>query len=208
VVGVERFSLVLEGCGRRATGAVGVAGAVRVAERSGVFLVDLERGAAVFADAVLDAIREIEEPGDVRVVRVEPDEQVTASAIARRVGRSRQSIAQLIAGERGPAGFPAPAAWIDGKTRLWRWTDVAEWFALAGRGPVVIDRVAIEFLAMLNGELQARRHRWRLALLGAPGLDPHSERFDVEHAFPQLGPGRRWRGAATELGAAARRESA
>jgi hypothetical protein len=162
--------------------------------------VDLMRGAAAFADAVLDAIREVERPGDVRVVRVEPDELVTASAIARRLGRSRQSVAQLVAGERGPAGFPAPAVWVDGTTRLWRWTDVAEWFAGAGRGSVVVDRVGAEFLAMLNGELQARRHRERLALLAAPEIDPDSERFEVEMAFPQLGPGRRWRGAIAELG--------
>jgi hypothetical protein len=208
LVGVDRFSLVLEGRGCRSAGAVGAAGVLRVVERSGVSVVELERAAATFADAVLDAIREVEKPGDVSVVRVEPDELVTASAIARRVGRSRQSIAQLIAGERGPAGFPAPAVWIDRKTRLWRWTDVAEWFAVAGRGSVVIDRVGAEFLAMLNGELQARRHRERLALLGAPEIDPVSERFEVEMAFPQLGPGRRWRGAITELGGGARRENA
>jgi hypothetical protein len=177
-------------------------------ERSELSVVDLERGAAAFADAVLEAIRKLEESDDVRVVRVEPDELVTASAIARRAGRSRQSVAQLITGERGPAGFPAPAVWIDGTTRLWRWTDVAEWLDVAGRGSVVIDRVAVEFLAMLNGELQARRHRERLALLGAPDLDPDSERFEVELAFPQLGPGRRWRGVMTELGGPARREDA
>jgi predicted nucleic acid-binding protein len=205
---MDRFSLVLEGRGCRSPAAVGAAGVRRVVERSGVSIVELERGAAPFADAVLDAIREVERPGGVRVVRVEPDELVTASAIARRLGRSRQSIAQLVAGERGPAGFPVPAVWIDGKSRLWRWTDVAEWFAVAGRGSVVIDRVAAEFLAMLNGELQARRHRERLALLAAPELDPDSERFEVETAFPQLGPGRRWRGAMAELGGAARRERA
>jgi hypothetical protein len=183
-------------------------GAAGVVERPGVLVVDLDRGAAAFADAVLEAIRELEERDDVRVVRVEPDELVTASAIARRVGRSRQSIAQLITGERGPAGFPAPAVWIDGKTRLWRWTDVAEWLDVAGRGSAQIDRVAVEFVAMLNGELQARRHRERLALLGAPDLDRDSERFEVELAFPQLGLGRRWRGVAAELGGASRRKDA
>ncbi len=53
---------------------------------------------------------------------------------------------------------------------------------------------------MLNGELQARRHRERLAALAAPEVEPDSERFEIEVAFPQLGRGRRWRGAATELG--------
>jgi hypothetical protein len=172
---------------------------IGVLKRSEVSVIELEREAVTFADAVLGAIREVEELGDARVVRVEPDELVTASAIARRVGRSRQSIAQLIAGERGPAGFPSPALWIDGKTRLWRWTDVAEWLAAAVDHSAAIDRFAAEFLAMLNGELQARRHRERLATLAAPEADRDSDRFAVELAFPQLGPERRWHGIAAEL---------
>jgi hypothetical protein len=162
-------------------------------------VIAFERAAATFADAVLGAVREVEQKSGL-VVRVEPDELVTASAVARRVGRSRQNVAQLVAGERGSGGFPAPAVWVDGKTRLWRWTDVAEWFAVAGDGSMAIDRVGAEFLAMLNGELQARRHRQRLAVLAAPETVRGGERFAVELAFPQLGPGRRWRGVCAELG--------
>jgi hypothetical protein len=200
---MARFSLVVE-CrdGRRsrtARAVFGLPGVVEVVQRDGMSVIDLEREAATFADAVLGAVREVEQSGGL-VVRVEPDELVTASALARRIGRSRQSVAQLVAGERGPGGFPAPAIWIDGKTRLWRWTDVAEWFAVVAEGSVATDRVGAEFLAMLNGELQARRHRERLALLAVPESVRGGERFAVELAFPRLGPGRRWRGVAAELG--------
>ncbi len=202
----HRFSLVLEHCGgvEQATQLPSTAQAsAGVSEREGVPVADLLRPAATLADAVLDAIREVERAAIWRVVRVEPDELVSASAIARRLGRTRQSVAQLISGQRGPGGFPPPAVWVDGAARLWRWSDVAEWCSVAVERSPEVDRLAAEFLAMLNGELQARRHRERLAVLAAPELDPDSDRFAVEVAFPQLGQGRRWRGAATELGGGA-----
>lgn len=204
---MHRFTLVLEH-GVRGGMETGVdphsrSAMVTAVERDGVPVVELDRDAPTFADAVLDAIGEVEACGLGRVVRVEPDELVSASAIARRLGRSRQSVAQLIAGQRGPGGFPPPAVWIDGKARLWRWTDVAQWFSVAVDSSVAIDQVGSEFLAMLNGELQARRHRERLAALAVPDGDRDSDRFAVELAFPQLGRGRRWRGAAAELGGGA-----
>jgi hypothetical protein len=36
------------------------------------------------------------------------DDWLTASEIAKRVGRTRQSIGLLVRGDRGPGGFPAP----------------------------------------------------------------------------------------------------
>jgi len=51
------------------------------------------------------------------VVRVEPDDLVSAAEIARRVGRSRESIRQLGGGLRGPGGFPAPLARIKDRLR-------------------------------------------------------------------------------------------
>lgn len=166
-------------------------------------MAEFQRSAATFADAVLGAISDMEQASGWRVVRVEPDELVSASAIARRLGRTRQSVAQLVAGRRGPGGFPAPAVWVDGAARLWRWSDVAQWFSVAVGSLPGVDRLAAEFLAMLNGELQARRHRERLAALAAPDVDRDSVQFEVEVAFPQLGQGRRWRGVATELGGGA-----
>jgi hypothetical protein len=203
----HHFSLVLEHRGDAAETAELPSvwcGSAGVDEREGVPVAEFRRSAATLADAVLDAIREMEGRGaGWRVVRVEPDELVSASAIARRLGRTRQSVAQLVAGRRGPGGFPPPAVWVEGAARLWRWSDVVEWFSVAVEHAPGVDRLAAEFLAMLNGELQARRHRERLAALAAPGLDPGSERYAVEVAFPQLGQGRRWRGVATELGGGA-----
>jgi len=63
--------------------------------------------ADTFADAVLRAINEVEKVSGLSVVRVEPDQLVWASEIADRIGRTRQSVDQLIKGQRGPGGFPA-----------------------------------------------------------------------------------------------------
>jgi predicted DNA-binding transcriptional regulator AlpA len=53
---------------------------------------------------------------------------VTAAEIARRTNRSRASVSQLINGERGPGGFPAPFQ-TTGNNSLWSWPDIEAWFA-------------------------------------------------------------------------------
>ena len=84
--------------------------------------------ADTFADAALRAIELIEEVPGLRVVRVEPDQLVWASEIAERIGRTRQSIDQLVKAQRGPGGFPPPAS-ENVRNPLWRWAEVEAWFA-------------------------------------------------------------------------------
>jgi hypothetical protein len=57
---------------------------------------------------------------------------------------------------------------VDGKTRLWRWSDVVEWFAATTGDASADDLATAEFVAMVNGELEARRHRQRLSELSEP----------------------------------------
>ncbi|MGH3684635.1 MAG: hypothetical protein ACRDSM_06205 [Pseudonocardiaceae bacterium] len=59
---------------------------------------------------MISAIVDVEQAGiGARVPRVEADgDWLSASEIAARVGRSRQSVALLARGERGPGDFPAP----------------------------------------------------------------------------------------------------
>jgi len=56
---------------------------------------------------------------------LEDEDTVTASQIAERTGRTRQSIQMLISGKRGPGGFPHP--WNDDPA-LYSWSEVARWF--------------------------------------------------------------------------------
>ncbi len=98
------------------------------------------------------------------VVHVDPDELVWASEIAARTGRSRQSIDQLVKGQRGPGGFPPPTSHAT-RNPLWRWSEVERWFAAyEGRQPRT-DRSSL--IGAINGALQARQ-----GLRAAPELKP------------------------------------
>lgn len=99
-----------------------------VGSSGGVQHLDFDREASSYLAAVLSAIADVEMavPG-VRVVRVLPDEYVTLADIAERTGRSREGVRLLSIGERGPAGFPPPAARGSGRNKLWRWAEVASW---------------------------------------------------------------------------------
>src|SRR5438270_5209161 len=112
-----------------------------------------DREAPTLLDAVISAIEAVESVDGLEVVHVDPDELVWASEIAQRTGRSRQSVDQLIKGQRGPGNFPAPTSHAT-RNPLWRWSEVEAWFALyEGREPDIQHSVVI---GALNGALQAR----------------------------------------------------
>jgi predicted DNA-binding transcriptional regulator AlpA len=94
--------------------------------QNGVVYLDFEREANSFVEAVVSAIRDVSKAG-VSVARLEPDDLVSASDVARRLERSRASISQLIKGDRGPGRFPAPVTRIRQNAPYWRWSEVATW---------------------------------------------------------------------------------
>jgi hypothetical protein len=100
-----------------------------VGSSGGVQHLDFDREASSYLEAVRSAIGDVETavPG-ARVTRVLPDEYVTLAEIAQRTDRTRESVRLLSIGERGPGGFPPPAARGAGRNKLWRWTQVASWF--------------------------------------------------------------------------------
>jgi hypothetical protein len=122
------------------------------------------RSASSPESAVLSAIRDLEGVGaPVRVLRVDTeDDWLTAAEIAQRVGRSRQSVAQLIRGVRGPGEFPPPVARRDSRNPLWSWEQVREWFARYTPEvvPAEATHLSPDFLAAVNDRLDLReRHR-------------------------------------------------
>jgi hypothetical protein len=126
--------------------------------RGGVLYLDFDREAASLDEAVLSAIADAERAGTGRrVVRVESGDLVTAGEIARRAGRSRESIRLYALGKRGPGGFPAPAARARSRSPLYRWSDVAGWLAgAAAVGPEQVppDAGTVE---LINAALDVRR---------------------------------------------------
>ncbi|MGQ0616241.1 MAG: helix-turn-helix transcriptional regulator [Acidimicrobiia bacterium] len=125
---------------------------------------DFTSEAPTMLDAIVSAIAAVESVEGLEVLHVDPDELVWASEIAERTGRTRQSVDQLIKGQRGPGDFPAPASHAT-RNPLWRWSEVETWFAgYEGRQP---DTERSLVLGAINGALQAR-HSLRGANEAAP----------------------------------------
>lgn len=100
---------------------------------------DFTRESASLDQALLSALRDIAASGVARVVRVEPDDLVNASDIARRSGKSKEAVRLWVSGARGPGGFPSSVSTV-GSSPVWRWHEVAKW--LFERGHVGEEEVA------------------------------------------------------------------
>jgi len=132
-------------------------------EVEGVAYAEFDREAKTFAEALASAVRDIHSVGGIRVVRIEPDDLVTASEIAERLGRTRESIRLLASGRRGGGTFPVPASHLRARGRLWRWADVLGWAGASDN-----DREAAQLVAAVNAALELQT---RKASLAAPVRD-------------------------------------
>jgi hypothetical protein len=139
--------------------------------RDGVVFLDFDREAPSLREAALSAIADVEGAGvGAAVTRVEPDELVTMAEIARRLGRSRESVRQLVTGERGPGHFPPPVANLTQKSPIWRWADVEPWFrenvGSGAKSKPTLKQASAELptvaslgtVAAINAALELRRH--------------------------------------------------
>jgi hypothetical protein len=119
----------------------------------GTFVAEFDRDAPGFTAAVVSALHVLRAAlPDVRLLRVQPEDIVSLSAIAARTARTDESVRLLSQGRRGPGGFPPAAGWINDKTQVWRWADVARWFdEQLGEPPAGGEHAG--FLAALNDAL-------------------------------------------------------
>ena len=129
-------------------------------DRGNRTFVGIDREAADFASAVVSAIEDVERAlPNVRVMTLEPDDLVSQADIAQRQGRSRESISQLVKGERGPGGFPRPRHFVADRA-LWLWPDVERWFdEYEGRESQAHHDA---FITAVNAVLAVRRTRSQL----------------------------------------------
>ena len=125
--------------------------------RDGVFVAEFDRASPSLVQALSDAIATVEAtvPG-LHVVRVEPEELVTAAEIAVRTKRSRENVRQLFEGLRGRGDFPRPTVWLSDRTRLWHWAEVSRWFSAHTDEEVGRDGDASVFV-VTNALLTLRR---------------------------------------------------
>jgi hypothetical protein len=90
-------------------------------------LVSFDRDAPSLAGAIASAVRDVESVAGLHAVGVAQDDGVTLAEIARRTGRTRESIRLYATNKRGPGGFPNPD-WIAASgERFWSWGEVAGW---------------------------------------------------------------------------------
>jgi hypothetical protein len=131
--------------------------------RKRIAYLDFDREAGDLESAIISAIQQVEQTVlNLWVKRVEPSELVTSSEIARRLGRSRQSVQQLISGIRGEGDFPLPVAGVTAKTMLWSWQEVAGWFLNNGK---LKDKTIYEnavILKQINESLESRKNEMHL----------------------------------------------
>ncbi|WP_352412476.1 DNA-binding protein [Mixta sp. BE291] len=94
---------------------------------------EFDRESSCFEHALLSAIADIESSTlSVRVASVDAT-LLGLSDIAQRSQLSRQAIAMLKDGTRGPGSFPAPVQRLTGSSPLWRWASVARWLHENGK---------------------------------------------------------------------------
>lgn len=101
-----------------------------LAFRRGLLCLDFSRTAPSLQDAVLSAVRAVRS-ADIggEIFRIDSCNLVSASEIARKIGRSRQLVHQYASGERGPGGFPPPECHLKEDRPLWAWCAVSSWLA-------------------------------------------------------------------------------
>jgi hypothetical protein len=144
-------------------------------DEDGSFLLEFDRRAPSLPDALATALDELSKSLPKAIVlRLEEQDLATMPQIAERAGRTPESIRLLVGGKRGPGGFPPAAGSLHGRTKVWRWTDVATWFdqSLGEPLPGTADSA---FVQAFNDALEIRRLSDR--------LEPHQRRA-VARALP------------------------
>ena len=134
-----------------------------VGRTDGIQYLDFGRVADTFEEAVFTAIADVESVDGVKVVRLAEIGLLSMSDIAARTGRTRESIRLLVAGKRGPGGFPPPVTDPRSRYRMWWSDEVHCWFSESlGEQVECWDS---QVIAAVNAGLEFRR---RLSGISAP----------------------------------------
>ena len=118
--------------------------------------VEFNRVADSYKEAVLSAVKDIETSSvKAKVISVDAGGLVGLSDVAALTNISKQLIAMLKDGKRGPGTFPSPLQRIKGQQPLWRWSEVANWLHKQGKIESVLMENAFITEAM-NRALEER----------------------------------------------------
>lgn len=117
------FEVLANGLDQASVGGIG-SGEVTVETDAATIAVTFDGIDVAAAVAILENVRD--RVGPPIAVEEEDPELVGTEEIARRLDRSRQSIDQLVRGERGPGTFPRPIATAS-RAKVFSWPEVAAW---------------------------------------------------------------------------------
>jgi hypothetical protein len=132
-----------------------------VSMQYGLLYLEFSRSAASLEDAIISAINDVRKANiGAEVLRVDECNLVTASEIARRIGRSRQLVHQYMTGQRGPGGFPPPECHLTDHAPLWAWCAVSYWLVQNNLLRQEESRNA-EVVEAINNWLESARQRHR-----------------------------------------------
>ena len=131
-----------------------------VGRSGGIQYIEFDREAPGLDDAVLSAVADVEKVPGVTVARIADAGLVSMAGIAARTGRTREGVRLLIAGARGPGGFPPPVTDPRSRYRLWRWSEVERWIAAYLGEPA--ESFDDGVLTAINASLELRRHGRRV----------------------------------------------
>jgi len=138
-----------------------------VSMQYGLLYLEFSRSATSLEDAIISAINDVRKANiGAEVLRVDECNLVTASEIARRIGRSRQLVHQYMTGQRGPGGFPPPECHLTDHAPLWAWCAVSYWLVQNNLLRQEESRNA-EVVEAINNWLESARQRHRYPQLVA-----------------------------------------
>lgn len=135
-----------------------------IAQIDGKLFAIVDREAETLVDAIMTALLQIESLEYCSVLRVLPQDLMSATEIARRYGKSRQWVYQLVSGKRGAGDFPTAFA-LDGAAAHWRSSDIENYFADAPTPTAEEVRSESAFLETLNAALDFRNRSRKLSAL-------------------------------------------
>jgi predicted DNA-binding transcriptional regulator AlpA len=184
----HNFSLMLEGDVDAHADELYEAGLddAMLGETNGIPYVEFDREAPTRLEAIVSAIRQVRSVRGVDVVRVEPEEYLTAAEIARRTGKSREAIRLLATGQRGDGAFPRPFLRLRDRSPLWRWSEITAW--TSSDPEIQADAAAI---GALNAHLEISRLSRLLparevAILRGMSIDVNLSRPDIDDALEHI----------------------
>jgi hypothetical protein len=97
--------------------------------RNGTVFLDFVRESTSLEEAIIGAIKDVESSSvNAQVSSVEPENFVTESDIAKRLGTTRQSVSLWVKGSRRiNKPFPNPVMKLSERSPFWKWSEVVSW---------------------------------------------------------------------------------